>query len=247
MKVIDICDDYGGLGCLKKHYVDKGIKDHDIYALGLNLSMGDLKGNREKLFQEWYEDDSFKYYELLDDVKEKIDDDTHLRIWSSKKNDNDYLMLLYVCNYFKGITVNMSVIFCNEYNEYVHSIAALDAKEIDELLKYEHKLTKSEIDNYAKLWNELVNANSELRVLENGEIKNKKYADYYDIILSILKEKRICTIANLVGECMAREVINDAGSILYGFLIDRLINLKKITIVEKEERHFVDIIEMSEN
>lgn len=244
MKVIDICDDYGGLGCLKKHYVDKGITDYNIYALGLNLSMGDLKGNREKLFKEWYEDEDFKYYEFLDDVKEKIDEDTLIRIWSSKKNDNDYLMLLYTCNYLRDVTSNISVIFCNEYNEYVRSIAALDAKEIDRLLKYEHKLDKEEIDDYANMWNELVRANSELRILEDGVIKNKEYKDYYDIILSILEEKETSTIVNLVGECMAREIINDAGLILYGFLIDKLIKINKIMIIKKGERHFLDTIEV---
>ena len=100
---------------------------------------------------------------------------------------------------------------------------------------------------YAKEWNTLVEINSELRVLENGEIKNKKYSDYYDIILNTLKEIAPCKISILIAECMGKEVLNNTGDLVYLTLIDKLIDLNKIKIVEKGTRHFVDTIDLSKN
>ncbi len=244
MKVIDICEDYGGLGCLKKYYVDLGIKDYNIYAMGLNLAIGDLKHNRDAFLKELYEDPEWQYHNYLEDVANGLNDDTILRVWSSKKNDNDYLLLLYVCNYFKGKINNLHIVFCDDYNENICSIAATDAKEIKGMLEYEQELTKEEIQEYARLWNGLLEANSELRVLEEGKVKNKKYADYYTDILDILREEKEITIANLIAKCMVNKVINDAGSIIYSYLIDKLISMGKIKVIEKKERHFVDVIEL---
>ena len=118
---------------------------------------------------------------------------------------------------------------------------------INDVLKYEKTLSKDEIKAYAKEWNDLVEINSELRVLENEKVKNKKYSDYYDIILNILKEIAPCKISILIAECMGKEVLNDAGDLVYLTLIDQLINLKKIKIVKKGTRHFVDTIDLSKN
>lgn len=176
---------------------------------------------------------------------DNINSDTKIRIWSSKKDDDDYMLLLFLCNFLKTKTNKISVIFCNDYNEYCWSLNALDYKEIGLLLKFEKELTEDEIQNFSNEWNDLVEINSELRIFEDGKVKNKKYSDYYDSILNILREKAACTISNLIADCMIKRVINDAGDLLYLFLIDQLIELNKIKIIKKGTKHFVDIIDLA--
>ena len=157
------------------------------------------------------------------------------------------MLLLFLCNFLKDKINTINVVFSSDYNELQYSINFLDYKKVNDVLKYEKTLSKDEIETYAKEWNKLVEINSELRTLENGKVKSKKYSDYYDIILSILKERTPCKIANLIGECMAKEVLNDARDFVYLYLIDQLINLNKIKIVEKGTRHFIDTIALTEN
>lgn len=92
----------------------------------------------------------------------------------------------------------------------------------------------------------MVKINSELRVLENGEVKNKKYSDYYDTILNIFKGITPCKISILIAECMGKEILNDASDLVYLTLIDQLIDLNKIKIVEKGTRHFIDTIDLND-
>lgn len=244
MKIIDIVDEYGGVGCLKRYYVEKGIDDYNIYSFNLELSFGDIKNNRRAFLEELYEID-FDYEELLKKLESEISDDVVLRIWSSKRNDNAYLLLLFICDRLKNKIDKMKVVFVSDYNDYICNVGSLDYKEIEEILKYEQEINKNKILEYATLWDELKSINSELRVLENGIVKNKRYADYYEDILNVLEEKGECTIANLVGECMARHLIND-GLTIYSYIIDRLISLEKIKINKKSEKHFNYVIKIGE-
>ena len=107
---------------------------------------------------------------------------------------------------------------------------------------HEKNLTLDDINRYSNDWKKLVEVNSELRILENGIIKNKNYSDYDDQILKKLGELEPCTLVNLIGNLMSSFIINDVGSTVYQYLIDRLISLNKIKIVERGENHFKDII-----
>ncbi len=252
MKIIDICENFSALGCLKQYYENNNIKDYMIYALEMYLSIGDIKNNHKDFLNRLYQSNysytcNYNYNEELKKILNNITNDTIIRIWSSKKNDDDYMLLLFLCNFLKDKINTINVVFSSDYNELQYSINFLDYKKVNDVLKYEKTLSKDEIETYAKEWNKLVEINSELRTLENGKVKSKKYSDYYDIILSILKERTPCKIANLIGECMAKEVLNDARDFVYLYLIDQLINLNKIKIVEKGTRHFIDTIALTEN
>ena len=155
------------------------------------------------------------------------------------------MLLLFLCNFLKDKLNTINVVFANDYNELQYSINFLDYKKVNDVLKYEETLSKDKIKAYAKEWNNLVEINSEIRTLKNGEVKNKRYSDYYEIILSILKERTPCKIASLIGECMGKEVLNDAKDFVYLTLIDQLIDLNKIKIVEKGTRHFIDTITLN--
>lgn len=249
MKIIDICENFSALGCLKQYYEKNNIKDYMIYALEMYLSIGDIKNNRldflKKLHKKCFGYNyTYNYNEVLKEILNNITDDTIIRIWSSKKNDDDYMLLLFLCNFLKDKINTINVVFSSDYNELQYSINFLDYKKVNDVLKYEKTLSKDEIETYAKEWNKLVEINSELRTLENGKVKSKKYSDYYDIILSILKEITPCKIANLIGECMAKEVLNDASDLVYLTLIDQLIDLNRIKIIKQGTRHFIDTIDL---
>ena len=250
MKIIDICENFSAYGCLKQYYENNNIKDYMIYALEMYLSIGDIKNNHKDFLNRLYQSNysytcNYNYNEELKKILNNITNDTIIRIWSSKKNDDDYMLLLFLCDFLKDKINTINVVFSSDYNELQYSINFLDYKKVKDVLKYEKTLSKDEIETYAKEWNKLVEINSELRALENGEVKSKKYSDYYDIILSILKERTPCKIASLIGECMAKEVLNDARDFVYLYLIDQLIDLNKIKIVEKGTRHFVDTISLN--
>lgn len=241
--MIDICEGFGGAGCLKQYYISKKVKNYTIYPLWMGLSVGDIKKNRLEFLRKFCRDINYNYINILNELLDKVNSDTKIRIWSSKKNADEYMQLLFLCNFLKDKTNKISVLFSSDYNG-VCSIDALDYKEIESLLKYEKSLSEEEIQLFSNQWNNLVEINSELRIFDEGKVKNKKYADYYDTILNILREKSACTIANLIADCMIKRVINDSGDLLYLFLIDQLIELNKIKIIEKGTRHFIDIIDL---
>ncbi len=242
--MIDICESFGGAECLKHYYISKKISDYTIYSLRMRLSVGDIKENHLNFLRGCCYDGSYCYIEALNELLDNVNSDTKIRIWSSKKDDDDYTLLLFLCNFLKDRISKISVIFSSDYND-LGSINALDYKEIEFLLNYEKSLSEEEIQLRSNRWENLVEINSELRVLDEGEVKNKKYADYYDNILNLLREEEACTIANLIAECMIKRVINNAGDWLYLFLIDQLIELNKIKIIEKETSHFADMVDLA--
>lgn len=241
--MIDICESLGGAGSLKQYYISKKIRDYTIYSLGMGLSVGDIKENHSDFLRECCYDSNYSYIESLNELLDNVNSDIKIRIWSSKKDADDYMLLLFLCNFLKDKTNKISVIFSSDYKG-IWSINALDYKEIESLLNYESSLSEEEIQLLSNHWENLVKINSELRVLDKGKVKNKKYADYYDNILNILREEGSYTIANLIADCMIKRVINNAGDWIYLFLIDQLIELNKIKIVEKGTSHFADIIDL---
>lgn len=243
MKMIDICDNYSGAGCLKAYYQENNKSDFQIIAMCLNLSIGDIKNDHLSFIKKLYGDTRHNYNESINRLLNSIDKNSIIRVWSSNRNADDYLLLLYICNLLKNKCDNIYVVYSTDYNENAVSINGMDYREINKLLKNEKQLTTHEINTLSNEWNKLIGINSELRVLENGRIVNKQYSDYDDIILAKLKELKQCRISDLVSELIANFVINDSDSSVYLYLIDRLIYDNKIKIIEKGERHFMDIIE----
>ena len=243
MKVIDVCDNFAGAGCLKRYYESINKKDYQVIPLGMFLSVGDIKGDRLSFLKELI-DEEYDNSNFIEELISSVNENTIIRVFSSKKDNDSYLVLLYICNLLKGKVKGINVIFTNNYNEHSYSINVMDYKEIDSLLNYEKELTGDEMIKYSNQWEELVETNSELRLLENGKIINKKYSDYDSIILDKLSEIGQCKIADLVGKLMSESLIDTTESVVYYYLVDKLISNNKIKVVNKGERHHVDIIEI---
>lgn len=149
------------------------------------------------------------------DIPINIDKDKTVRIWSSRNNTQEYLNFLYFCYKLPN---RISVIFVNEYDEYVYSAGALNYKEIKELLKYEHKLTDEEKDRYKNEWIKLVNENSEIRLFQNGKIISTNY-DYLDKYIDKYYDEN--NIRRTVATLMGNDTENNLSSDVYNFLIER--------------------------
>ncbi len=107
------------------------------------------------------------------------------------------LNFLYFCYKLPN---EISVIFVNEYDEYVYSAGALNYKEVKELLKYEHKITTEEKDRYKNEWIKLANENSKIRLFKNDKIISTNY-DYLDEYIDKYYDKNNIrkTVAALMG------------------------------------------------
>ena len=171
-----------------------------------NLINNDLYG--------FYED--FTMGSIKDiDIPINIDKDKTVRIWSSKSNTQEYLNFLYFCYKLPN---EISVIFVNEYDEYVYSAGALNYKEVKELLKYEHKITTEEKDRYKNEWIKLVNGNSEIRLFQNGKIISTNY-NYLNSYIDKYYDKN--NIRRTVATLMGNDTENNLSSDIYNFLIER--------------------------
>lgn len=230
--IIDITSSVSGAYTLKEYYKRNDIKDYCIFCLPLVLSIGDIKND---LFDRDVLDNDFK--EDIEKLLNSINQDSIIRIYSSKIDIDDYLLMLYICNLLKDKDNTIKVVFVSDYKD-VFSLGALDTSEIKEVLNKEIELTKEEANNYSKEWEELINVNSELRVFENNRVINKNYSDYDDIILNELDKLGQCKIPVLVGNLLANAITTSYEVQTYSYLVERLIKNNKIKlnedIIEKE-------------
>ena len=190
MKNIDVFFGYAAFTPLYK----SPLINNDLYGFYEDFTMGSIKDI---------------------DISINIDKNKTIRIWSSKNNTQEYLNFLYFCYKLPN---EMSVIFVNLYDEYVYSAGALNYKEIKELLKYEHKLTRKEKDEYKNEWIKLVNENSEIRLFQNCKIISTNY-DYLNSYIDKYYDKN--NIRRTVVALMCNDFENNLSSDIYNFLIER--------------------------
>ena len=241
MRIIDVCDNVACAGCIKKYYENNNINDFKILPLMIELAMGDLNNHLSFLNDVYYNYGFyFDYNEYVGELIDSVDKNTIVRVWSSRSNSNDYLLLLYMCNLLKDKCIIHVVFPSDSIN-----IDILDSKDIPLLLEQEKILTIDEVNKYIEEWNKELNINSDIRVMENGIIVNKNYSDYDDIILNYLNKLGRCKIVNLVEQLIHNHVINDLSAYFYEYLINRLIEVGKIKIVKKEDIYSHSIIEKS--
>ena len=180
------------------HLYKSNLINNDLYGFYEDFTMGSIKDI---------------------DIPINIDKDKTVRIWSSKSNTQEYLNFLYFCYKLPN---EISVIFVNEYDEYVYSAGALNYKEIKELLKYEHKLTDEEKDRYKNEWIKLADENSEIRLFQNGKIISTNY-NYLNSYIDKYYDKN--NIRRTVATLMGNDTENNLSSDIYNFLIERKKNI----------------------
>lgn len=247
MKIIEVCASRIGNWWLNEYY---GNNDYIVvFPLYLYLDIGKLDDSRESFLRNYIQEDYIDIKNQIESFLKLIDQDVLVRIWSSKKNANDYLLVYYMCNLLRNMKIPISVIYTTDYNEYVLHIAQMKKEEFLCFFDYQKRLSKEEVNKFAMKWDKLVEENGELRVCVGGTIVSKNYRDYDEIILSMLHkiqlEDGICTKSKLVGRFMAQEIISDMSVRMGYFLINRLIQNGKIKVVKRDAKEFHDVISLT--
>lgn len=174
----------------------------------------------------------YNFKSRIDELNKSIKNKNKIRIWSSHKEINSYLLLLYLCNYLKNYKCDIFVVYSNEYDEECYSPSCMLYEELEKLSHLEHKLTKEEILSFSNEWVNIRNINSEMRILENNKVKSVSYDYFDDEILEKLKKLGAVKQIHLIGQLVADHHMIDT---IFVYLINRLIRLNKIDIVEKDE------------
>ena len=222
--------------------------NNNILIFNAIFNVGDLsniKNYKIKIPDELYFEEknaNFKneYNIIVDNIKSK----NKIRVWTGRKDIYSYLIMLYVCSIIKKYNYELYVLYCDEYNKDYPSPRVMDEKELESLTRLEHKLTNKEIEENVKTWNELVNKNSDLRIINNDGVKSVSFDFYDDYILKKLKSIGKIKISKLVGIIMQDIYLID-NMIIY--LINRLIKSKKIKItLVNNNKYSENLIEIND-
>ena len=181
---------------------------------------------------------------IINDLKEAINNKNKIRIWTTHSQIDAYLMFLYICNFFSNIDYDLYVLYSDEFDKECYSPACMNENELEKLLKFEHKLTKQEIKEHSNEWKQIVRDDSDMRIIKNGKAISVSFNYYDDIILNKLKELGEVKTVSLVGNLMKDIHLYDT---VFTYLIDRLIKDKKIIITNKDERLWKSIIKINNN
>jgi len=209
----------------------------DIDILTLNDEYCDL------ISSEIYYDlsNTYSLKKIINDLEKSVKNNNKIRIWTTHKQIDSYLMFLYVCNYFSNIESNLYVLFSDDFDNDCFSPSCMNENELEQLSKLEHKLTKEEIKKYSNQWKELINDNLDMRIIENNKVKSVTFDYYNDIILNKLSELGEVKMVSLVGRLMSDIHLYDT---VFTYLIYRLIKEGKIIITYKDERYWKSIIKV---
>ena len=167
--IIEIVSSDSALGLLKR----SGNKNVKV-CLPLSLCIGKLDSitpfNRKILLQYYKNNNFYDFTDVFDKLKKIVNNCTKIRVWSSHLDSDDYCLLLLICYLFQDKKI--CVIFSEEINWGSTTISAVSEKEISELERREHILTKWQKEDYFKEWKQIVNDNSDLRYMINGKVKS---------------------------------------------------------------------------
>ena len=241
-KVVEIVLSGASLLSLK----DSSFKDNEIIDVRVSLSTGKLdniKDNVVLLPKVIYHEEVI--CDLNNDIlklNDYVDKGYKVRIWSSHLDADSYLLLLFICNVLNNKVDSLGVLYSDEYNKDCYSLGMMTGAEVDKLSNYEQTLNSTNIKILSDKWSTISSSNSDLRIIENGEVKSISY-DYFDVeILTMIKTNNNIRIIDVCYELSKKYHINDS---VFIFLITRLIDIGKIKIIKKDEKFIKSTIEIN--
>ena len=227
---------------------NSSLRSNNILLCNLLLNVGDLSKIGEYKIdlpdELCNEIGNYSFEKEILIIKEAITRKDKIRIWTSHYNVYSYLIMLYICNILKNIECDLYVTYSDEYDntENYISPSMMNSKELENLANLEHKLSKDDIFKFSSIWEELVNNNSEMRILENGIVKSVSINYYDNMILDKLKSLGSVKVSKLVAMLMQEIYLID---ILYVYFINNLIKNDKIKVVKIDnDRFFDNVIEL---
>lgn len=239
-EILEIVSSDSVLGLLKR-IDNKNIK----ISLPLCLDIGKLDGlksyNRNELLKYCRYDKNFDFYSDIEKLIELSKNAKKIRVWSSHLDSDDYCLLLFICNLLKD--KNISVIFSEEFRFSATTISCCDANDILNFENKEHILKKYEIEDYCNEWKKVIDENSELRFMINGNIVSCNI-DYFDNkMLDRLKELGEIPINQFVASLMVNPIIPRViySDWIYIYLINELEKKKLIKFSFKNNEKYISI------
>ena len=225
---------------------DSSFKDNNIIDFPISFSTGDLSDLDNytiKLPKEIYEEDVIiNYKDKITELMNLIDNNYKVRVWTSHCDTDDYLLLLFISSYLKDKIDNMIVLYSDDYKRECYSPCTMTSKELDELSTYEHMLSKEDLNILSEEWTRVKNENSDLRILQKGEVISINYDYFNDEIISIVDKKESTSVIDIIYELIVKYHLDDR---VFKFLINKLIESGKIKIIESNERFIKNIVTIS--
>lgn len=166
-----------------------------------------------------------------------------VRVWSSHISPDSYLLLLFICDCLKNKVNSLSVIYSDDYKKECYSIGTMTSDEIEKLESYEKKLDSNEITELSKIWNIIVKTNSDLRIIDNGIVKSVDYSYFDDEIINYINKNNIVSVKTLCYELSKKYCLSDT---VFVYLISRLVDMKKIKIVEENDKFIKSVIKLDQ-
>ncbi|MGB8454241.1 MAG: DUF3658 domain-containing protein [Anaerocolumna sp.] len=182
------------------------------------------------------------YINELDRFTEFIDNGESIRIWCSNK-PYSLCGLYFLCNHLKEYPTNITVIKLPEHiqtteniiTEYCHW-GEISPNEFSKFLIYEKTLTPYERKIFDNQWAELVEDNSPLRTVVNGQLIGVPI-DFYDFIIEKRLSKKPVKEARLIGDILGKYPIG-IGDWWYASRIEDMIRAGYIQIIEDSEHKY---------
>ena len=214
------------------------IKFNTFFSIG---DLTDIENFNIYVSNEIFNETKYNFNKEIKLLNESIKNNNKLRIWCSLKDSDEYILLIYLCNYLKNTKCNLYVVNVDNYFNNIQSVSMLREKELEKVSKYEKKLNTEDIKELSYEWENIINKKADIRLMIDKKIKLVSYDYFDDIIINKLKElgkvKESRLVANLLSEYNLVDLI-------FVYLINRLINKNIIKVIEKNERAFDNIIEI---
>ena len=231
---IEVVSNLSSNGLLLK----SSIKNENIVLLDMHLDIGDLKElknyKRSFLKSIGYNVDVADYSNKIKFLLDNARNNKKIRIWSSHKNSNEYLTVLYICNLLEKYDAELYVVYSDEISSEAKSVGELDKEEIKNVDALERKLLKEEIIMYSKTWNSLLNDNSDIRYISfDNTIKSCSYDYLEEKILNELKKYNEVRVGKFISNLKIDCIITEIDYSEYPYLVERLINKGEIKVIKK--------------
>jgi len=160
------------------------------------------------------------------------------RIWYSSISSEDlntyYYLINQIYNNIKNPTIY--VIDASKHSNNINNILSCTEKEVEELPKYQQKLTSKEIETTINYWHQLQLEKGDLRLIKDKKLVSVSYEEINKEILERLSKYDEISILDFINKELLIPNLFFITEIYgtWNILIKRLINQNKIRIVRKE-------------
>ena len=177
--------------------------------------------------------------EINQDLIDELKKHQEFSIWYSSLNTEELNNYYYLINQISTNIPNSTiyVIDTTKYKKEIFSLLSCKEEEIENLLKYQQKLTLEDIKEATDYWNNLVQENADLRIIENNKLVSLPYSKVEVEILTRLAKYKEIDLQEFIGtELLATNLFYIRNGKTWEYLINNLINQNKIKTLRTETK-----------